>query len=92
MALPPEPDGSQPTARAMVGERRPLLPESPSGGLDSITRESVMPMIRDARRDGMAAVVVTQDASLASLADRVDFIHDGRLLAPDRTERTRPYG
>jgi putative ABC transport system ATP-binding protein len=39
----------------------------------------VMHMIRAACRQGVAAVVVTHDARLASWADRVVFLREGRL-------------
>jgi putative ABC transport system ATP-binding protein len=67
-------------ARAMVGERRLLLADEPSGALDSINGEAVMRLVHDAcKKAGMAAVVVTHDAQLASWADRVVFLRDGRV-------------
>jgi putative ABC transport system ATP-binding protein len=67
-------------ARAMVGERRLLLADEPSGALDSANSEAVMRLLRDACQDaGMTAVVVTHDAQLASWADRVVFLRDGRV-------------
>jgi putative ABC transport system ATP-binding protein len=67
-------------ARAVVGERSLLLADEPSGALDSINSEAVMRLILGACRRGVAAVVVTHDAQLASWADRVAFIRDGRLV------------
>lgn len=67
-------------ARAVVGERSLLLADEPSGALDSENGESVMRMILAACRRGVAAVVVTHDAQLASWADRVVFIRDGRIV------------
>jgi putative ABC transport system ATP-binding protein len=73
-------------ARAMVGERRLLLADEPSGALDSVNGEEVMRMIHDACKNaGMTAVVVTHDAQLASWADRVMFLRDGRV-----TDQTVP--
>jgi putative ABC transport system ATP-binding protein len=66
-------------ARALVGRRRLLLADEPSGALDSANGEMVMHMIRAACRQGVAAVVVTHDARLASWADRVVFLREGRL-------------
>jgi putative ABC transport system ATP-binding protein len=67
-------------ARAVVGERRLLLADEPSGALDSGNAEAVMRMVHDACKNrGMAAVVVTHDAQLASWADRVVFLRDGRI-------------
>ena len=66
-------------ARAIVGERQLLLADEPSGALDSVNGEAVMRLIHNACRDGMAAVVVTHDAQLASWADRVVFLRDGQI-------------
>jgi putative ABC transport system ATP-binding protein len=66
-------------ARAVVGERRLLLADEPSGALDSVNAEAVMRLVRTACRDEVAGVVVTHDAQLASWADRVVFLRDGRM-------------
>ena len=67
-------------ARAVVGDRLLLLADEPSGALDSINGEAVMRLIRAACRRGVAGVVVTHDAQLASWADRVVFLRDGRVV------------
>jgi putative ABC transport system ATP-binding protein len=67
-------------ARAVVGDRRLLLADEPSGALDSANGEAVMRLIRGACRRGVAGVVVTHDAQLASWADRVVFLRDGRVV------------
>jgi putative ABC transport system ATP-binding protein len=75
-------------ARAVVGERHLLLADEPSGALDSANGEAVMQLIADACKRGVAAVVVTHDAHLASWADRVVHLRDGHLVdhvAPDAT-------
>jgi putative ABC transport system ATP-binding protein len=73
-------------ARATVGERRLLLADEPSGALDSGNAEAVMRLVHEAcKNGGVAAVVVTHDAQLASWADRVVFLRDGRV-----TDQTAP--
>jgi putative ABC transport system ATP-binding protein len=67
-------------ARAVVGERKLLLADEPSGALDSTNGEAVMRLVLAACRRGVAAVVVTHDAQLASWADRVVFLRDGRVV------------
>jgi putative ABC transport system ATP-binding protein len=67
-------------ARAVAGERRLLLADEPSGALDSVNAEAVMRLIHEACKRGVAAVVVTHDAQLASWADRVVFLRDGRAV------------
>ena len=66
-------------ARAVVGERHLLLADEPSGALDSVNAEQVMRLMRSACGRGVAGVVVTHDAQLASWADRVVFLRDGRV-------------
>jgi len=66
-------------ARAVVGDRHLLLADEPSGALDSANAGAVMYMIRTACEQGVAAVVATHDAQLASWADRVVYIRDGRI-------------
>jgi putative ABC transport system ATP-binding protein len=72
-------------ARAVVGDRELLLADEPSGALDSANGEAVMRLVRAACQRGMAGVVVTHDAQLASWADRVVFLRDGRMV-----DQTRP--
>jgi putative ABC transport system ATP-binding protein len=67
-------------ARAVVGGRQLLLADEPSGALDSTNGEAVMRLILASCHRGMAAVVVTHDAQLASWADRVIFLRDGRIV------------
>ena len=75
-------------ARAIVGDRRLILADEPTGALDSVNGEAVMRLIRTACKRGVAGIVVTHDAQLASWADRVVFLRDGRIV--DQT--TRPAG
>ncbi len=70
-------------ARAVAGERSLLLADEPSGALDSVNGEAVMRLIRAACQRGVAGVIVTHDAQLASWADRVVSLRDG---ARDRPE------
>jgi putative ABC transport system ATP-binding protein len=67
-------------ARAVVGERRLLLADEPSGALDSVNAEEVMRLLHDACKRGVAAMMVTHDAQLASWADHVVFLRDGRVV------------
>jgi len=67
-------------ARAVVGDRRLLLADEPTGALDSANGEVVMRMLRSACKRGLAGVMVTHDAQLAAWADRVVFLRDGRVV------------
>jgi putative ABC transport system ATP-binding protein len=67
-------------ARAIVGDRGLLLADEPTGALDSVNGEAVMRLLRAACHDGVAGVVVTHEAQLASWADRIVFLRDGRMV------------
>jgi putative ABC transport system ATP-binding protein len=67
-------------ARSIVGERGLLLADEPTGALDSVNGEGVMRLLRAATHRGVAGVVVTHEAQLASWADRVVFLRDGHVV------------
>ncbi len=67
-------------ARAIVGKRGLLLADEPTGALDSVNGEGVMRLLRAATQRGVAGVVVTHEAQLASWADRVVFLRDGHVV------------
>lgn len=71
-----------------MGDRHLLLADEPSGALDSTNGEAVMQLILAACKRGVAAIVVTHDAHLASWADRVVFLRVGRTV--DQTASESP--
>ncbi|HEX8581222.1 MAG TPA: ABC transporter ATP-binding protein [Acidimicrobiales bacterium] len=73
-------------ARGIVGDRRLLLADEPTGSLDSVTADAVVELLAGLVADrGAALVLVTHEARFASWADRIVRVRDGRL-----TEETRP--
>jgi len=72
-------------ARAVMGDRQILLADEPTGALDSVNGEAVMRLLWAACRRGVAGLVVTHDPQLASCADRVVFLRDGRIIDQTRT-------
>ncbi len=67
-------------ARAIVGDRRLVLADEPTGALDSVNGEGIMRLLRAACQRGVAGVVVTHEAKLAAWADRIVFLRDGRVV------------
>ncbi len=67
-------------SRALVGGKRVVLADEPTGALDSVNGEKVMAILRAACEDGVAGIAVTHDAHLAAWAHRVVFLRDGRLV------------
>lgn len=76
-------------ARAIAGEPRLILADEPTAALDSVAGESIMRLIRARVDGGAAAIVVTHDARLAALADRVLYLSDGRLQPEASTAVSR---
>lgn len=72
-------------ARAVVGGRRLILADEPTGALDSVTGELVLKMLRSRVDAGAAAILVTHEARHAAWADRIIFLRDGRIV--DQTRR-----
>jgi putative ABC transport system ATP-binding protein len=67
-------------ARALVGERRLLLADEPTGALDSHAGEAVLKLIRARCDAGAAGVLVTHEARHAAWADRIVFLRDGKVV------------
>jgi putative ABC transport system ATP-binding protein len=67
-------------ARAVVGDRGLLLADEPTGALDSENARAVMLLMLAICRRGVAGVVVTHDAQMASCADRVVHLQDGQVI------------
>jgi len=68
-------------ARTLVLEPRVLLYDEPTTGLDPVVAARINHLIRDLqRRLGLTGVVVTHDLHSAFfVADRIAFLHDGRI-------------
>ncbi|MFC9352791.1 ABC transporter ATP-binding protein [Arthrobacter sp. NPDC057013] len=67
-------------ARAIVGSRRLILADEPTGALDSTTGHGVMEVLRSRADAGAAVMLVTHEARHAAWADRVVFLRDGRIV------------
>lgn len=75
-------------ARGMIGSRRLLLADEPTGSLDSTTGDDVLALLRKACRSETAVVVVTHDPEVAAKADRIVTLSDGRIVSD--TLRSQP--
>lgn len=67
-------------ARAVVGERRVLFADEPTGALDTLTADQVVEVLASLAQVGVAIVMVTHEPRFASWADRVVFLRDGRIV------------
>lgn len=66
-------------ARALVNQPSILLADEPTGALDSDSGLEVMDLFRRIGADGQTILLVTHDPAVASRADRVVRMRDGRI-------------
>ena len=73
-------------ARALANDPPVLLADEPTGSLDSGSVAVVMELFQRLRRDrGTTILLVTHDEVVASAADRVVHMFDGRVVPADGT-------
>ena len=68
-------------ARSVLAKPQLIFADEPTGNLDKKSGETTVALLRDcAARFGQTLIMVTHDLSVASLADRVIQIEDGKIL------------
>ena len=68
-------------ARALVTRPTILFADEPTGNLDSKTGGEILALLQSSCRDyGQTIVMVTHEPRAASIADRVLFLSDGRIV------------
>jgi putative ABC transport system ATP-binding protein len=78
-------------ARALVGGRRLILADEPTGALDTLTGDRVIELLAALPAEtGAAVVLVTHEPRYASWADRVVFLRDGRVVDESRAPDAEP--
>ncbi len=72
-------------ARAVVKNPKLLLCDEPTGALDSGTGKNIVALLLSlAKKKDKTIVVVTHNAKLAEVADRVVRLSDGRIVGDER--------
>lgn len=66
-------------ARAIVGGRKVLLADEPTGSLDKENSKLVFSVLRDLAKSGLAILISTHDPLIEDYADRILPMSDGRL-------------
>lgn len=67
-------------ARGLIGERKIVLADEPTGALDSVTGEEVLMTLRARCDEGAAVLLVTHDSRHAAWADRIVHLRDGKIV------------
>jgi putative ABC transport system ATP-binding protein len=67
-------------ARALANKPSLLLADEPTGNLDSRNTRDVLRLLGEVHRDGQTVILVTHDARVAGLADRVVALFVGEIV------------
>ena len=68
-------------ARSLANHPKILLADEPTGNLDSATGAQVMALLKELNADGLTMILVTHDITVASYADRMVRLRDGKIVA-----------
>ncbi|ADU96850.1 ABC transporter related protein [Thermovibrio ammonificans HB-1] len=67
-------------ARALINSPEIILADEPTGQLDSKSGKAVMEVFKELHREGKTVIVVTHDEKIASYAERIVKIQDGKIV------------
>ncbi len=73
-------------ARALVNNPDVIIADEPTGNLDSAASRIVMELLSDLHKMGHTVLMVTHNPELTRYAGRVLFMHDGEIIADERTK------
>lgn len=72
--------------RAMMNEPALMLADEPTGNLDSKASEEIISLLRlSNKKYNQTVIVITHDEKIASEADRIITIDDGKIIKDERT-------
>lgn len=66
-------------ARAIAGKPPLILADEPTGNLDSKSGREIIRILQQLHGDGHTVILITHDSSIASSADRIIEMDDGRI-------------
>ncbi|MEK6808269.1 MAG: ABC transporter ATP-binding protein [Nanoarchaeota archaeon] len=68
-------------ARALVNNPEVIIADEPTGNLDSKTGSDVLTFLQKLnKKDKKTIVMVTHDSTLTKMADRIEYLKDGRII------------
>lgn len=77
-------------ARAIAKKPKLLLCDEPTGALDFQTGKQILRVLQDmSRRNGATVIIVTHNAAIAAIGDRVIELRDGKVKRDEVNEHPR---
>jgi putative ABC transport system ATP-binding protein len=78
-------------ARALVNHPKLLLADEPTGNLDTHTSQEIMALFSELnQRDGITIVLITHEPDIATYANRLVRLSDGRVVYDGAVEHAAP--
>jgi len=78
-------------ARALAKNPKLLLCDEPTGALDYNTGKTILRLLQDTcRQTGKTVLVITHNAALTAMADRVIRVKSGRVISNERNDNPTP--
>ncbi len=72
-------------ARAIAKRPSILLCDEPTGALDSKTGKSILVLLKElCKKDGQTVIIVTHNANIALIAERVIRLSDGKIISDEK--------
>ncbi len=72
-------------ARALVNNPNIIIADEPTGNLDSGSSRLFMELLSDVHKAGNTILMVTHNPELTRFANRVIFMHDGEIIADEKS-------
>ena len=80
-------------ARAVAKNPKLLLCDEPTGALDYVTGKQILQLLQDTcRHEGITVVLITHNAALAPMADRLIHFKSGRVTEMSTNPSPTPIG
>jgi len=68
-------------ARSLINDPEVVLADEPTGNLDSESGHKVIDFLKDLhKKEKKTIVMVTHDEDIAKTADRLEYLHDGKIV------------